>query len=187
MNHCDQTLRISRDDSLDCEGVVGDERTTKANRSTQPDAESSKRYLSVPRRRSMVLWGTSVKGTPWSRQPNRSKWGWQYFSPVDRSPTSCVRVNVSKQRFEFCRRFKAQTSVTPARFVETQRLQAARHRLEGGASVKAAARAAGFASPEHLSRVFKRRLAMSPWNIGGRTSGSPWRSEQHWTRDNPTV
>ena len=62
----------------------------------------------------------------------------------------------------FCRRFKAQTSVTPARFVETLRLQAARHRLEGGASVKAAARAAGFASPEHLSRVFKRRLAMSP-------------------------
>jgi transcriptional regulator GlxA family with amidase domain len=62
----------------------------------------------------------------------------------------------------FCRRFTAQTSVTPARFVETLRLQAARHRLEGGASVKAAARAAGFASPEHLSRAFKRRLAMSP-------------------------
>jgi len=62
----------------------------------------------------------------------------------------------------FCRRFKAQTSVTPARFVETLRLQAARHRLEGGASVRVAARAAGFASPEHLSRVFKRRLAMSP-------------------------
>lgn len=40
--------------------------------------------------------------------------------------------------------------------------QAARHRLEGGASVKATARAVGFASPEHLSRVFKRRLAMSP-------------------------
>lgn len=62
----------------------------------------------------------------------------------------------------FFRRFKAQTSVTPARFVETLRLQTARHRLEGGASVKVAARAAGFASSEHLSRVFKRRLAMSP-------------------------
>jgi transcriptional regulator GlxA family with amidase domain len=62
----------------------------------------------------------------------------------------------------FCRRFKAQTSVTPARFVETLRLQAARRQLEGGASVKSAARTAGFASQEHLSRVFKRRLAMSP-------------------------
>ena len=62
----------------------------------------------------------------------------------------------------FCRHFKAQTLVTPGRFVETLRLQAARRRLEGGASVKTAARAAGFASPEHLSRVFKRRLAMSP-------------------------
>jgi transcriptional regulator GlxA family with amidase domain len=62
----------------------------------------------------------------------------------------------------FCRRFKAQTSVTPARFVETLRLEAARHRLEGGAPVKTAARASGFASPEHLSRVFKRRLGMSP-------------------------
>jgi|KBSSwiStaDraftv2_1062776.scaffolds.fasta_scaffold01867_9 transcriptional regulator GlxA family with amidase domain len=62
----------------------------------------------------------------------------------------------------FSRGFKAQTSATPARFVETLRLQAAQHRLEGGASVKATARAVGFASPEHLSRVFKRRLAMSP-------------------------
>ena len=62
----------------------------------------------------------------------------------------------------FSRRFKVQTRVTPARFVETLRLQAARHRLEGGASVKTTARAAGFASPEHLSRVFQRRLAMSP-------------------------
>jgi transcriptional regulator GlxA family with amidase domain len=62
----------------------------------------------------------------------------------------------------FSRRFKVQTRVTPARFVETLRLQAARYRLEGGASVKATARAVGFASPEHLSRVFRRRLAMSP-------------------------
>jgi transcriptional regulator GlxA family with amidase domain len=62
----------------------------------------------------------------------------------------------------FARRFKEQTLVTPARFVEMLRVQAARHRLEGGASVKAAAHAAGFASQEHLSRVFKRRLAMSP-------------------------
>ncbi len=62
----------------------------------------------------------------------------------------------------FLRRFKAQALVTPSRFVETLRLQVARYRLEGGASVKTAARAAGFATPEHLSRVFKRRLAMSP-------------------------
>ncbi len=62
----------------------------------------------------------------------------------------------------FCRRFALEAGEPPARFVETLRLRAARQALEGGAGAKAAARTAGFASAEQLSRAFKRRLAMSP-------------------------
>lgn len=62
----------------------------------------------------------------------------------------------------FCRRFREETGSTPAQYIEGLRLQAARRRLEGGASVKSAAVAAGFTSAEHLARAFRRRLEMSP-------------------------
>lgn len=62
----------------------------------------------------------------------------------------------------FCRRFTAEVGEAPAHFVETVRLGAARHSLEGGASVKATARAAGFASAEQLAKAFRRRFDMSP-------------------------
>jgi transcriptional regulator GlxA family with amidase domain len=62
----------------------------------------------------------------------------------------------------FQRHFEAQTGETPAAFVESQRLNAAREQLEAGASLKAAARTAGLTSDEQLARVFKRRLGMSP-------------------------
>jgi len=62
----------------------------------------------------------------------------------------------------FCRRFHQAVGRTPARLVEDLRLQAAKRRLEGGATVKAAALASGFASAEHLARAFRKRLAMSP-------------------------
>lgn len=62
----------------------------------------------------------------------------------------------------FRRHFEAETGETPAAFVETIRLQAAKEHLEAGASVKAAARAAGVSSGEHLARMFKRRFGMTP-------------------------
>ncbi|NQD92183.1 helix-turn-helix domain-containing protein [Pseudomonas sp. CrR25] len=62
----------------------------------------------------------------------------------------------------FHRHFLAETGQTPAAFVEALRLQVAREHLEQGGSVKAAARAAGFTSDEHLVRVFVRRFRMTP-------------------------
>ncbi|WP_213641111.1 GlxA family transcriptional regulator [Pseudomonas lalucatii] len=62
----------------------------------------------------------------------------------------------------FYRHFQAETGQSPAAFIEALRLQVAREQLEAGASVKAAARAAGFSSDEQLSRVFARRCHMTP-------------------------
>jgi transcriptional regulator GlxA family with amidase domain len=69
---------------------------------------------------------------------------------------------VGESERSFCRRFAAEVGEPPARFVETVRLGAARHALEGGATAKAAARAAGFATAEQLSRAFRRRLDLTP-------------------------
>jgi len=66
----------------------------------------------------------------------------------------------------FHRNFRDETGLTPARFIEELRLQVARNKLEAGASVKAAARAAGFTSDEHLARVFRRRFDMTPSQYG---------------------
>lgn len=62
----------------------------------------------------------------------------------------------------FHRHFVDATGQTPAAFVEALRLQAARDQLAAGTSVKAAARAAGFASETVMGRAFQRRLGLSP-------------------------
>ena len=62
----------------------------------------------------------------------------------------------------FHRHFESETGETPASFVETLRLQAAKEQLEAGASVKVAARVAGLTSDEHLARAFRRRFGMTP-------------------------
>jgi len=62
----------------------------------------------------------------------------------------------------FARAWRAETGLTPAVYVEALRVERARTLLEDGASVDAAARAAGFASAEVLRRVFHRRLGVGP-------------------------
>lgn len=71
-----------------------------------------------------------------------------------------TRANESERTFY--RRFMSETGRTPMQFVEDLRLNAAKFALQGGASVKSAAKLAGFTSQEHLSRTFKRRINMSP-------------------------
>ncbi|MDO8775130.1 MAG: DJ-1/PfpI family protein [Burkholderiaceae bacterium] len=69
---------------------------------------------------------------------------------------------VGESSRSFHRHFESETGETPATFVETLRLQVAKEQLEAGASVKAAARAAGLTSDEHLARAFRRRFGMTP-------------------------
>jgi transcriptional regulator GlxA family with amidase domain len=68
---------------------------------------------------------------------------------------------VNETERSFCRRFVSDAGQTPGRYVEDLRLSAAKRALQGGASVKSAARMAGFTSQEHLSRSFRRRLNMT--------------------------
>jgi transcriptional regulator GlxA family with amidase domain len=61
------------------------------------------------------------------------------------------------------RTFRAETGVTPARYVERVRLEAARRRLEEtGEPVGAIAEACGFGTAETMRRVFLRILEVGP-------------------------
>jgi transcriptional regulator GlxA family with amidase domain len=63
----------------------------------------------------------------------------------------------------FARSFRAETGVTPARYVESVRLEAARRALEdGNAQVAEIARACGFGTAETMRRAFLRALAVAP-------------------------
>jgi transcriptional regulator GlxA family with amidase domain len=63
----------------------------------------------------------------------------------------------------FARAFRAETGVTPARWVERVRLEAARRLLEDSAEpIAAVAGVCGFGTPETMRRVFLRALDVGP-------------------------
>ncbi|HWF32449.1 MAG TPA: GlxA family transcriptional regulator [Solirubrobacteraceae bacterium] len=63
----------------------------------------------------------------------------------------------------FARAFRAETGVTPARYVERVRLEAARRRLEETAEpIASIATACGFGTAETMRRVFVRALEVGP-------------------------
>jgi transcriptional regulator GlxA family with amidase domain len=63
---------------------------------------------------------------------------------------------------QLTRLFNAELATTPARYVETVRIDSARGALDAGHSVTAAARIAGFGSAETMRRVFVQHLGVSP-------------------------
>jgi transcriptional regulator GlxA family with amidase domain len=72
-----------------------------------------------------------------------------------------ARAHMSPRHF--ARAFRAETGVTPARYVERVRLEAARRRLEDTADpVAAVAVACGFGTAETMRRVFLRALQVGP-------------------------
>jgi transcriptional regulator GlxA family with amidase domain len=72
-----------------------------------------------------------------------------------------ARAHMSARHF--ARAFAAETGVTPARYVERVRLEAARRRLEDGAEpIAHVAAACGFGTAETMRRVFLRALDVGP-------------------------
>lgn len=71
-----------------------------------------------------------------------------------------ARAGLTERTFH--RRFVAATGQTPARFVETARLDAARLLLSRGLSLKAVAAQVGLFPPARLTDAFERRFGMAP-------------------------
>jgi transcriptional regulator GlxA family with amidase domain len=72
-----------------------------------------------------------------------------------------VRAHMSPRHF--ARSFRAEVGVTPARYVEQVRLEAARRCLEDTSDpVGAVAASCGFGTPETMRRVFLRALGVGP-------------------------
>ncbi len=83
-----------------------------------------------------------------------------------------ARAHMSPRHF--ARAFRGETGVTPARYVERVRLEAARRLLEDtSVAISAVATEAGFPSAETMRRAFVRTLAVSPVEYRRRFHGGP--------------
>jgi transcriptional regulator GlxA family with amidase domain len=72
-----------------------------------------------------------------------------------------ARAHMSARHF--ARAFRAETGITPARYVERVRLEAARRALEDGSQpIAAVAATCGFGTAETMRRVFLRTLDVAP-------------------------
>lgn len=80
-------------------------------------------------------------------------------APLD-VPSLAERAGLTERTFH--RRFAAATGQTPARFVETARLDAARMLLSRGLSLKAVAAQVGLFPPARLAEAFERRFGIAP-------------------------
>jgi transcriptional regulator GlxA family with amidase domain len=87
---------------------------------------------------------------------------WMKENLADSLSVSSLAAQANESERSFCRRFASEVGQTPGQFVEELRLAKAKRTLQGGVSVKAAAKLAGFTSQEHLSRVFRRQMNMTP-------------------------
>jgi transcriptional regulator GlxA family with amidase domain len=88
--------------------------------------------------------------------------GWMQSNldaPLD-VPSLTARAGLSERTFH--RRFLAATGETPARFVETARLDTARMLLTRGLSLKSVAAQVGLFPPARLAEAFERRFGITP-------------------------
>jgi len=82
--------------------------------------------------------------------------------------TDDLRVETLAERIcmsprNFARFFQAETGMTPAKFVEMARIDAARHYLGSTKlSIEAVAEKSGFGDPERMRRAFIRQLGVNP-------------------------
>lgn len=80
-------------------------------------------------------------------------------APLD-VPTLAARAGMTERTFH--RRFVAASGQTPARFVETARLDAARMLLSRGLSLKSVAAQVGLFPTTRLAEAFERRFGIAP-------------------------
>jgi transcriptional regulator GlxA family with amidase domain len=88
--------------------------------------------------------------------------GWIHANlnaPLD-VPSLADRAGLAERTFH--RKFMAATGQTPARFVETARLDAARMLLSRGLSLKSVAAQVGLFPPARLAEAFERRFGIAP-------------------------
>jgi transcriptional regulator GlxA family with amidase domain len=97
------------------------------------------------------------------QEPLRDLQSWILEHPASDLSVDALARRVSMSPRNFFRVFVRQVGITPGRFVEQVRVEAARRLLEESSrSVAAVAAACGFGNPETMRVAFRRTLGVSP-------------------------
>ncbi len=103
------------------------------------------------------------------REPLRELQTWVADHPGADCSVGALARRVAMSPRNFARVFIREVGVTPARFVERTRVEAARRRLEDSTDgVEAVAAACGFGCAESMRRAFLRNLGVAPSAYRGR-------------------
>jgi transcriptional regulator GlxA family with amidase domain len=97
------------------------------------------------------------------RRPLRDVQHWITERPAADLSVERLAARAGLSPRQFARSFAAETGMTPGRYVDRVRLEAARRELEDtGAAVGQVARSCGYGTPEAMRRAFIRTLGVSP-------------------------
>ncbi len=97
------------------------------------------------------------------RRPLRELQAWIADHPAADLRVEALAARAAMSPRNFARAFQREVGATPAAYVESVRVDAARRALaDGGDTVEAVARACGFGTPETMRRSFHRRLGVGP-------------------------
>ena len=97
------------------------------------------------------------------RAPLRDVQQWVAEHPAADLSVEVLAARASLSPRQFARAFTAEVGMTPGRYVERVRLEAARRHLEDtAAGVEQTARACGYSTPEAMRRAFVGALGVSP-------------------------
>jgi len=97
------------------------------------------------------------------REPLRELQGWIADHLREDLAVAALARRAAMSPRNFARVFAAEVGVTPARFVERARVEAARRRLEESArGIEEVAAECGFGSAESMRRAFARTLRVPP-------------------------
>jgi transcriptional regulator GlxA family with amidase domain len=98
-----------------------------------------------------------------NRKDFRELQAWITVNPQTDLNIETLSERMAMSPRNFCRVFSEEIGMTPAKFVEITRLEAARNKLERTAqSVDVIAAQCGFGNAEHMRRTFQRHLKISP-------------------------
>jgi transcriptional regulator GlxA family with amidase domain len=98
-----------------------------------------------------------------SRQPLRDAQQWIAEHPERDLSVAALAERASLSERQFARAFTAEVGMTPGRYVDQVRIEAARRRLEDTADgIEETARACGYGTPEAMRRAFIKTLGVSP-------------------------
>jgi transcriptional regulator GlxA family with amidase domain len=106
----------------------------------------------------------------------RKLMAWIMENPAEDLSVQSLAERMAMSPRHFARVFQEESGMTPAKFVEKARIDAARQHLGDGAiRVETAAAVSGFGDPERMRRAFIRHLGISPQDYRERFGSSALR------------